>query len=289
MKRRGFTLIELLVVIAIIAILAAILFPVFAQAREAARKTACLSNMKQLGLGLTMYRQDYDQRDPGPGDGGHCGTAPQGASWDPAAWGVWYNGVATVAPTKNPPVASNDWVPCYHISDNDPVTGIANDSFPNLKQLWLDYGPQYGAIYPYVKNTQVFLCPSDRFSKKLLSYSMNAAAGMIKDSIVQRPSQFIVLVDEQFTLNDGFFWFGKDCPSYAHARGFISSFYDGHVKWFRTNQSDGVANKYKFGSCSTASAEFKASTATDKLFCPYFQTPGQYNFNGEDNFACKTE
>src|SRR5881227_1269953 len=61
-KTRGFTLIELLVVIAIIAILAAILFPVFAQAREAARKTSCISNLKQLMLGWLMYSQDYDER-----------------------------------------------------------------------------------------------------------------------------------------------------------------------------------------------------------------------------------
>lgn len=60
-RRSGFTLIELLVVIAIIAILAAILFPVFAQAREQARKTSCLSNQKQLGLSLMMYSQDYDE------------------------------------------------------------------------------------------------------------------------------------------------------------------------------------------------------------------------------------
>ncbi|NSW58178.1 MAG: DUF1559 domain-containing protein [Armatimonadetes bacterium] len=59
--RRGFTLIELLVVIAIIAILAAILFPVFARAREKARQTSCLSNVKQLGLGAMMYCQDYDE------------------------------------------------------------------------------------------------------------------------------------------------------------------------------------------------------------------------------------
>ena len=64
MKRRGFTLIELLVVIAIIAILAAILFPVFAQAREAARRTSCISNTKQLSTGVQMYTQDYDERLP---------------------------------------------------------------------------------------------------------------------------------------------------------------------------------------------------------------------------------
>jgi prepilin-type N-terminal cleavage/methylation domain-containing protein/prepilin-type processing-associated H-X9-DG protein len=63
-KRNGFTLIELLVVIAIIAILAAILFPVFAQAREKARQTTCVSNLKQIGTGLMMYVQDYDERYP---------------------------------------------------------------------------------------------------------------------------------------------------------------------------------------------------------------------------------
>ena len=63
-RKRGFTLIELLVVIAIIAILAAILFPVFARAREKARQTSCLSNCKQMGLAVMMYCQDYDETYP---------------------------------------------------------------------------------------------------------------------------------------------------------------------------------------------------------------------------------
>ncbi len=80
-KTSAFTLIELLVVIAIIAILAAILFPVFAQARESARIATCLSNMNQLGLGMIMYAQDYDEYFPGsriydpdqPCEGQDCG------------------------------------------------------------------------------------------------------------------------------------------------------------------------------------------------------------------------
>jgi prepilin-type N-terminal cleavage/methylation domain-containing protein/prepilin-type processing-associated H-X9-DG protein len=78
-RKSGFTLIELLVVIAIIAILAAILFPVFAKAREKARQSSCLSNMKQLGLGLMQYVSDYDGVYPlsyyypyGSGATGYC-------------------------------------------------------------------------------------------------------------------------------------------------------------------------------------------------------------------------
>lgn len=75
-KRSGFTLIELLVVIAIIAILAAILFPVFAQAREKARAISCLSNMKQIGTAVAMYTQDFDESMP-------CGANPWGSE---AGW-----------------------------------------------------------------------------------------------------------------------------------------------------------------------------------------------------------
>jgi prepilin-type N-terminal cleavage/methylation domain-containing protein/prepilin-type processing-associated H-X9-DG protein len=79
----GFTLIELLVVIAIIAILAAILFPVFAKAREKARAISCVSNMKQLGLGFTQYEQDYDECVPADPD--NWGT-PMGIGWAQAIY-----------------------------------------------------------------------------------------------------------------------------------------------------------------------------------------------------------
>ena len=73
-QRKGFTLIELLVVIAIIAILAAILFPVFAQARAKARQISCLSNTKQMGTATMMYVQDYDETLPGYRFNGPAGS-----------------------------------------------------------------------------------------------------------------------------------------------------------------------------------------------------------------------
>jgi prepilin-type N-terminal cleavage/methylation domain-containing protein/prepilin-type processing-associated H-X9-DG protein len=109
---RGFTLIELLVVIAIIAILAAILFPVFAQAREAARTSSCLSNAKQISLAILAYIQDYDELFP---------------------------------------------TPIYDLPPGDPLIGTRDRPWGP----WLRYHQGWDhSILPYVKNVQVFLCPS---------------------------------------------------------------------------------------------------------------------------------
>src|SRR5438094_5752208 len=96
---RGFTLIELLVVIAIIAILAAILFPVFAQAREAARKTTCASNMKQIATATLLYMSDYDELFPGSSTSSKF-DQKTGPKWAPVInWGF----DITCAPIKSPP------------------------------------------------------------------------------------------------------------------------------------------------------------------------------------------
>ncbi len=119
--RKAFTLIELLVVIAIIAILAAILFPVFAKAREKARQTACVSNVKQIGMAWMMYVQDYDE---------------------------------TFPPNNSPNAPGGEWMyrtgggfPCKPCRPVNKATGQA-------------YDPRFFAM-PYVKNDLMFRCPSD--------------------------------------------------------------------------------------------------------------------------------
>ncbi|NLC56519.1 MAG: DUF1559 domain-containing protein [Armatimonadetes bacterium] len=185
MRRRGFTLIELLVVIAIIAILAAILFPVFARARENARKANCASNLKQIGTALLMYSQDYDERYML-----HClGVVPS----------------------------------CWN-----------------------------QVLEPYVKNTQVFRCPStDATFAWSYGYNMKALDGKPAAQL-QHPSEVIAVADVRRLTSAGqqvaanFLDAGRvpnvacnesmdSCLADRHSDGANLVFADGHVKWMKTS------------------------------------------------------
>jgi len=193
--RRGFTLIELLVVIAIIAILAAILFPVFAKAREKARQTSCLSNVKQISLGIIMYTQDYDEIMVRDATAVYDFTAPDGTP--------------------------------IHI-------------VPNSAMLWMYL------TYPYVKNAQIYNCPSysDKWSTSgydgSCGYGKNTYLSSVAMATIDQPVQTVLITDSNYYLSD---WDVRTDPDGTtnsdnaneprdeHNGGSNFGFCDGHGKW----------------------------------------------------------
>jgi len=196
MRRKGFTLIELLVVIAIIAILAAILFPVFAKAREKARQTSCLSNVKQLSLAVLQYSQDYDERLPML----YFSISPQ----------------TIVYPGGNP------------------STGV----------MWM------ATIYPYIKNIQIYSCPSWNAGRWSGNYTGRMAYS-INDNIDGRllgdfksPATLILMADNSDEVSSMSYRLYPN-PSIDSATGLFRSvipdrhngganfaLVDGHTKWY---------------------------------------------------------
>ena len=188
MSKRGFTLIELLVVIAIIAILAAILFPVFAKAREKARQSSCLSNVKQIALGMLQYAQDYDEV--------LVGAAVR-----------WSTGV--------------------------------NDYY-----VWMYL------LQPYVKNQQIFTCPSApqkgwsgvNNQTQMTGYGMFRLLSMVPLANIQRPANLVLLGDSGRLSNDNPYYlidWNQDVsdngvpPHPLHNEGANLGFCDGHAKWLQ--------------------------------------------------------
>ncbi len=197
-KKHAFTLIELLVVIAIIAILASILFPVFARARENARRASCMSNLKQIGLGMMMYVQDYDETYPMIGFlSGDNITYPDGT------------------------VSSSNWIV---------------------------------RVYPYVKSSQLFNCPSNTIAPwtgstspspvSNTSYGANARllSSALSMAAVTNPSQTALVADTAgqapYAMFDYYFappyYTGSSSTRWMvnrHLEGANIVFADGHVKW----------------------------------------------------------
>jgi prepilin-type N-terminal cleavage/methylation domain-containing protein/prepilin-type processing-associated H-X9-DG protein len=261
-SRSGFTLIELLVVIAIIAILAAILFPVFAQARERARTTSCLSNIKQQTTGHIMYWQDYDEV-----------VAPH----------AWRNGAAFPEDRRYWPELIQPYLKNWQIlrcpSDATDPFGIWNGANANIKWWynWMRW-PAYGYNWNYLNPTDCSVwLPSVGGG-----YPTSSAA-------IQSPAATIMLTDNKYVGGDSVGWFtsqavdspaalwAPDCctwtnggwgvgswgdtfnfagrPTYTgsmsirHTEGTNLTFTDGHAKFMKpgavaagTNWKKGIAN-----------------------------------------------
>ncbi len=249
MARKGFTLIELLVVIAIIAILAAILFPVFAQAREQARTVSCLSNNKQIGLGVKMYAQDYDEEFP-------MGT---------------YNGPRNWEVNPDVPQQNLGWNDCW-IDANGQGPGKwagfnPGDGGPNY--VGCAYGGEFYRtlmtvqVGPYIKNTQIWYCPSDKFrrpSRENITtgmqsyqwfpnwiYNANCCWGNVRYpdgtfKVLENPSEKVDIPAERmlFIERGAFGWDGPDArdwgcqpapnSTFNHPRGYNCTYFDGHAK-----------------------------------------------------------
>jgi prepilin-type N-terminal cleavage/methylation domain-containing protein/prepilin-type processing-associated H-X9-DG protein len=199
--KKGFTLIELLVVIAIIAILAAILFPVFAKAREKARQSSCLSNLKQLGIATLSYAQDYDER----------------------------------------------LSPLYQLSA--PHTPSGSASVCNY-YTWPE------DIAPYIKNDQVFQCPSKQFPQPFTggqyatAYNRVGCYGAIALGTINSPAELVIMYDGTGEWDT--YWSAVDLASLMsgqvsgnatatrityvrrHNDGANATYCDGHSKWINS-------------------------------------------------------
>lgn len=216
-SRHAFTLIELLTVIAIIAVLAGIIFPVFAQTREKGRQIACASNLRQLGMAILQYTQDYDEQLPGT-----------------------YNGDYGIDSAYN---RIGGWIYYNEFAQNNPNRKV--------------FDPKLGSIYPYVKNERIYICPTDGGGETIgNSYAMNSCvAEPAADATVffiagkplakmANPTGTMLLSEEEnpasgHSTNDGYlalnFGSGGDSVTDRHSKGSNISFVDGHVKWYRSD------------------------------------------------------
>ena len=222
LRRRGFTLIELLVVIAIIAILAAILFPVFAKAREKARATSCISNLKQINTALYMYANDYDEHYPAGGGFPYS----------------WYTPMRSYGSYIEDTDASGNPVWSMSRAWTCPNGGYYA---PDVNRVWVTGGA--GSAYPlsHFKNPerQVYLWPSPCDIWTSESLVLHVARGPCSSGWEWATPMATVLGDVAS-------WNPPGLPDsfHPHNGGMNIPFIDGHVKFASAGK---VIDKYAYG------------------------------------------
>ncbi|MEO7717969.1 MAG: prepilin-type N-terminal cleavage/methylation domain-containing protein [Capsulimonas sp.] len=227
MNRRGFTLIELLVVIAIIAILAAILFPVFAQAREKAREVTCASNMRQIGLCVRMYVQDNDETmpifyaystNPPSGIDGHKGVE-----------------VELLPYSKNKDIFKcPDDVGSPYMASNPASANGCQDYGDKSRS----YHACYGTSYRFTSDTYSIVAGESLQNDDTTQYTTTQ---LVTDSMFDVPAQTRIMRDEMFPWfsdqsdpGGTVYKYAGNTPSYFaqwHPRGGSMVFADGHAKF----------------------------------------------------------
>ena len=238
-RKRAFTLIELLVVIAIIAILAAILFPVFAQAREKARQTSCLSNLKQTGLGTSMYVQDFDETFPINlylGGSGNCVM-------------TFYQEIQPYQKNSQITVCPSDSHPLNFVTGMG-VIGLPAPCITSPPLVLASYQPNYALIDDGAPN--ILFGPGDTRGVHTLAQ-------------IDWPVDTSLDADAAVTLPGGSAGFGLfSSPIQARHTGVVNSvFVDGHAKNVKCKpMTDNAGNQ--LGGNQLDGAAIKAWTVTDQ-------------------------
>jgi prepilin-type N-terminal cleavage/methylation domain-containing protein/prepilin-type processing-associated H-X9-DG protein len=249
-RQNAFTLIELLVVIAIIAILAAILFPVFAQAREKARQSSCLSNVKQIGAAVMMYTQDYDETLPATGWQGPC-TDPVSL----AAGDAYFSGLFSFPIASAPYIKNWDIFKCP--SDSEAGGFNKQNSVCYEKQLLAVNMPgayvgmntevnKMRDAFPLSYAANYIL--SKAYTSVLVPAGTTNPLAMFNLAEIRRPANLFYLADvgSNQAANGNNFAGWYITPGYGngttdvrwrrgkrHADGRNWLFCDGHAKWFK--------------------------------------------------------